>query len=72
MSEELPIIDVSCLSKYIDFQFKNEDFIADKEIQNLGLALYNSFSKWGFVYVTGHTIDQCEITQTFESAKRFF
>ncbi|XP_012558816.1 uncharacterized protein LOC105845519 [Hydra vulgaris] len=72
MNENIPLVDVSCLLKYSKCQFKNDDFIGDKEIQSLAKILFDSFSKWGFVYLTGHTIDQEEIDQTFKDAKTFF
>ena len=68
----LPIVDLSELTDYLkENYFKNGTHL-DNLYRKKGLEMGKALSTFGFLYLTGHGIDEDIITPSFQTSKDFF
>lgn len=67
-----PVVDLTYLtSAYGQSEYKTIQG-TDPKIKELSHKLFEAFSKWGFVYLVNHGINEEDIEKSFEQSRQFF
>ena len=67
-----PVVDLTYLtSTYGQSEYKIIP-VTDPKIKELSHKLFDAFSKWGFVYLINHGINEEDIENSFEQSRQFF
>ena len=68
----LPIVDLTELRDYLKVNYYKNGTQLDILYRKKGLEMGKALSTFGFLYVTGHGIDEDLIQQSFQTSKDFF
>jgi len=72
--ELFPVVDISyIIERYQSVDgWRDKDFQQDAAVRDLVDQICTGFTRWGFLYITGHGIPESDIQNAFNGALEFF
>ena len=68
-----PVIDVSKITtKYLTGGRYKQEMHLDQDVLNTSKEIFDAFTKYGFIYLKGHNIDEDLIQASFQTSQNFF